>query len=114
MSDDPVVSALSGPLTPFGHMSSEYADESPGLYSFWVRGTCLYVGMSMNIRQRLRQHCESEDNEQLRECFEVYSTEIKLAVMHHHGITEPRLRELESGAIKDMRPLANKRGMTAA
>lgn len=113
MSDDSVVSALSGPLAPFGHMSSEHADESPGLYSFWVRGTCLYVGMSMNLRQRLRQHCESEDNGQLRECFEAYSTEIKFAVMYHHDITEPRLRKLESGAIKAMHPLANRQGVAA-
>lgn len=113
MSDDGVANALSGPLAPFGHMSSELAEESPGLYSFWVRGTCLYVGMSMNLRQRLRQHCESEDSERLRECFEAYSTEIQFAVMYHYGITEPRLRKLESGAIKSMRPLANKRGAVA-
>lgn len=112
MSDDNVVSTLSGPLAPFGHISYEHVDESPGLYIFWVRGTCLYIGMSMNLRQRLRQHCESEDNEQLRECFEAYSTEIKFAVMYHHGITEPRLRKLESGAIKDMHPLANRQGNT--
>lgn len=108
MSDDRVTGALSEGLVPFGYMSSEHTDESPGLYSFWVRGTCLYVGMSMNIRRRLRQHCESEDNGRLREYFEAYGTEIRFAVMYHHGITEPRLRRLESRAIRAMRPLANR------
>ena len=27
-----------------------------GLYSFWLRGCCIYVGKSLNISNRLREH----------------------------------------------------------
>ena len=107
MSD--VVSRLSDCPIPFGRMSYEHVDESPGLYCFWVRGTCLYVGMSTNLKRRLKEHCEAEDNERLSEYFEAYGAEID-AVIVYRDAPEARLRELESDAIKKLRPLANRRG----
>ena len=110
MSD--VVSRLSDHPTQFGSMFYESVDESPGLYSFWVRGVCLYVGKSMNLKRRLREHCEAEDNMLIRENFEVYGTEIKVVIAHYEGISEKYLYELESEAIRRMKPLANRQGMT--
>ena len=108
MSD--VVLRLSDHPTPFGSMSYEGIDESPGLYCFWVRGVCLYVGKSMSLKRRLREHCEAEDNPVIRENFEAYGTEIKVVVAYYEGISEERLCELESEAIRRMRPLANRQG----
>lgn len=104
-----IVSRLSDRPVPFGRMSYEHINESPGLYCFWVRGACLYVGMSMNLRRRLREHCEAEDNVQLAEYFETYGSEIGVVTVYHDA-PEARLRELESEAIRRMRPLANRQG----
>lgn len=110
MSD--VVSRLSGRPAPFGSMSYEGVDDSPGLYSFWVRGRCLYVGKSdTSLRRRLKEHCEAEDSPLLRENFEAYGTEIKAVVAYYEDVSEERLRELESEAIRKMRPLANRQGI---
>lgn len=110
MSD--VVSRLSGHPVSFGSMSYEGVDDTPGLYCFWVRDTCLYVGKSdISLKRRLKEHCEAEDNPLLREKFKAYSTEIKVVVAYYDGISKERLRELESEAIRKMRPLANRQGI---
>ncbi len=107
---DPI-SGLTGGQVPFGYMSYEGIDESPGLYCFWLRGRCLYIGMSMNLRRRLGEHCTAEDNLLLRHYFETYRNEIMLS-FSYHDVSERRLRAMESDAISEMRPLTNNAGGT--
>ena len=94
----------------FGYLFYDSIDELPGLYCFWVRGRCLYVGMSTNLKRRLKQHCESEDNERLADYFNTYNGEIVVSVVYKEGTTETSLRRLELEAIKAMNPIVNVQG----
>ena len=108
-----IVSKLSERRVPFGRMSYEGADDVPGLYCFWVRGTCLYVGKSdTSLKRRLKEHCEAEDNPLLRENFEAYGKDIEMVIVNYDDISKKRLGELEFEAIRNMKPLANRQGIT--
>ena len=107
MSD--IVSELSRNSVPLGYNSPEQVDETPGLYCFWVRGKCLYAGMSINLRRRLRQHCTVEDNPILKDHFEAYGDEIRLSLVYKNA-SESTLRMLESYAILKLHPIANRDG----
>lgn len=110
MSD--IVGRLSAHPRLFGRMSYESVDESPGLYCFWVRGRCLYVGMSStSLKRRLKEHCEAEDNELLSEYFETYGEDIEIVIVYSDA-PEQSIRELESEAIRKLYPLANRQGRT--
>ena len=105
-----IVKRLSKDLTNFGQMVYENVDDVAGLYCFWVRGKCLYVGKSMSLKTRLKQHCEFQTNPILVEYFDVYSTEIKMALVFEPGMNDAELYKLESEAIKKMSPIANRQG----
>ena len=106
-----IISRLTNPKSPFGHLFYEHVDEESGLYCFWLRGVCLYIGESDNLRRRLKEHCESEDNPILVEYFKTYSGEIMVAVTYEHGASKPYLRRLESYAVTKMKPIANRTGV---
>ena len=105
MSD--IVSELSRGAIPFGYNSPDQVAETPGLYCFWVRGTCLYVGMSANLRRRLKQHCTTEDNPILKDHFKAYGDEISLSVVYKNT-SKSTLHTLESHAILKLDPIANR------
>lgn len=105
-----IISRLTDPKLPFGHLFYERVDEESGLYCFWLRGRCLYVGISTNLRRRLREHCEAENNPILAKHFRVYPGEIMAVIAYEHGASEPHLRRLESYAISNMKPIANRAG----
>lgn len=106
---DDAVKMLSGRRSGFGRLFYESIDESPGLYCFWTRNTCLYVGMSTNLKRRMKQHCEAETNPQLAEYFDVYNGEIEACVVYEN-VGEEILRRMESYAIQCLHPLANRMG----
>lgn len=107
MSD--IASKLASDLVQLGYTYYEHVDESPGLYCFWIRGTCLYVGMSTNLKRRLQQHCSAEDNPILKDHFRSYSNEIKLSLVYRNASVD-ELRRLELQAISKLRPIANRSG----
>lgn len=109
MSD--ICSELASDLVPFGYNTHEYVNESPGLYCFWVRGACLYVGMSSNLKRRLQQHCTAEDNPILNDHFSSYNSEIRLSLVYRN-VPADELRRLESRVISELRPIANRSGNT--
>ena len=104
-----MVSALMSCPMPFGYGSHETVDESPGLYSFWARGTCLYVGMSENIRRRIKEHETAEANAELAKYFADFAEEIEFSVVYA-DMPEAVLRRLELDAVKRLRPLTNMQG----
>lgn len=104
-----IVSILTKDSVPFGYSSHESVNESPGLYCFWLRNACLYVGMSTNLKRRLIQHCTMEDNPILKSHFHTYANEISLSLAYKN-VAEKDLRSLESRAISKLRPLANRQG----
>lgn len=83
---------------------------SAGLYSFWLRSKCIYVGMSMNMQRRIEQHSHDESNPQLRQYFETYPNEIKISFVYVDS-TEPKIRNIESEIISRFHPDANTQGI---
>ncbi len=80
---------------------------SPGLYSFWLRGRCLYVGMSDDLQRRILQHTHNETNPELAKYFDVYKNEIKISLAYL-SCTKAELLNRERYAIDQLRPIANR------
>ena len=108
-----VADLLSSDFMPFGHACHEVIDSGPGLYAMWLRGQCLYVGMSEDVRRRVYQHETFEDNKELADYYRHFPGEIWISVVHIDA-KPVRLRQLESHAIKRLRPAANTRGSGGA
>lgn len=106
------ISALSDGLMGFGRQFHENVDEIQGLYAFWVRGVCLYVGKSMNLRSRMQDHCERENNPLIIENYNAFKGEIFVSLLYLEGYSEKRVCELESEAIRKFDPIANRQGKT--
>ena len=104
-----LTSLLTTNFMPFGHSCHEVVDPGPGLYAMWLRGQCLYVGMSEDIRRRISQHENSEDNQDLAAYYRQFPSEVRIAVVHV-DVDAYQLRRLESEAIEKLRPIVNKRG----
>lgn len=94
---------------PFGSGSHERISTSPGLYAFWLRDTCLYVGMSEDLRRRIYQHENFEDNSELARHFQAYPHEIEISVVYKDA-DSVILRRLEQESISELHPLANVQG----
>ena len=92
---------------PFGYEHHEVVPGVPGLYSFWLRRRCLYVGMSDGLQRRIREHESSEANPELARYFAAYRDEIRISAVPVHG---GDLRLLESEAIRELRPVTNAAG----
>lgn len=101
-----IADALRNSRVPFDSRSHERIDASPGLYAFWLRGTCLYVGMSEDLRRRIYQHENFEDNPELDRHFKAYPHEIEISVAYKDA-DSVILRRLEQEAIRELNPLAN-------
>lgn len=93
-------------LALFGHGSHVVVDPMPGLYAFWLRGTCLYVGMSENLARRVSEHETAEANPALNRYFCKFPGEIKMSIVYVNADAN-RLRDLESESIVKLRPLTN-------
>lgn len=103
-----LTSYLTTNFMPFGHGCHNVIDSGPGLYAIWLRGQCLYVGMSEDLRRRISQHESSEDNQDLADYYHRFPSEMKIAVVPVDVGTD-QLRRLESEAIEKLRPIVNKR-----
>lgn len=108
-----VAGLLSSNLAPFGHGCHKVVDPGPGLYAMWLRGQCLYVGMSEYLRRRISQHETAEDNQDLADYYRQFPGEIQVSVVHVDA-GAARLRQLESEVINKLRPAANSRGSGGA
>lgn len=99
-------SRLEGNMVPFGHGCHATVDPAPGLYAFWLRGTCLYVGMTGNLERRISEHEVAEGNAALGDYFRKFPGEIKMSIAYvATGIRF--LRDLESESIAALRPITN-------
>lgn len=103
-----VSSLLPANSVPFGHACHELVDPGPGLYAMWLRGQCLYVGMSEDLRRRIFEHESTEDNQDLADYYRQFPREIRMSVVHV-DVDAAHLRQLESKAIKKLRPITNSR-----
>ena len=97
---------LESDLAPFGHGCHEVVDPVPGLYAFWLRGTCLYVGMTGNLERRISEHENAETNPELSHYFAKFPGEIMMSLAAIDG-DSCRLRDLESESIAKLRPVTN-------
>lgn len=78
-----------------------------GLYSFWLRGCCLYVGRSMDIRRRLWEHRTNEANQDLAKYMSAFSRDIEVSHIELENITKKVLKDVEAKAIRYMDPKTN-------
>lgn len=86
---------------------NQVSENARGLYAFWARGMCLYVGMSENIGTRMYQHRMNEHNRELDRYFSAFAREIEVAYIQMQGKTRKQLQQLEHKAICNLRPIAN-------
>lgn len=107
MSD--MAALLAAHLVPFGYGCYEAVDPGPGLYAMWLRGTCLYVGMSEDLRRRISEHETAENNRNLDDYLRRFPGEIMMSVVRVNADIK-HLRSLELQTISELRPLANARG----
>ena len=101
-----VINALRSELRPFDYMFHEQVLNTAGLYSFWLREICLYVGMSTELRRRIEEHARNEPNIGLRGYINAYPNEIMISIVYLN-YDEDMLRKLETKAIGDLCPITN-------
>lgn len=100
------INALRSELRPFDYMFHEQVLNTAGLYSFWLRKMCLYVGMSMDLRRRIEEHSRSEPNIRFRGYINHYPNEIMISIVYLN-YDESMLRKLETKAIRQLHPITN-------
>ena len=83
-------------------------EEVCGLYSFWLRGCCLYVGQSMDIRRRLWEHRTNETKPDLAKYMSAFSEDIEVSHIELENITEKVLEDIEARVIRHMGPKTNR------
>ena len=92
-------------IMPFGYGHHRGLPPSmPGLYSIWLRGSCLYVGMSEDLRRRIREHETCETNPDLSRYIRTYAREIGISTAPADKADLPRL---EACAIRVLGPVTN-------
>ena len=87
---------------------NDLPEKMPGLYSFWVRGCCLYVGMAMNIKRRLSEHDKFDKNPDLAEYFSVFVNEMEVSSVPIPDADREILLMLEQQVTCAMNPKTNK------
>ena len=96
---------LSDGQHPFSHaFQAEIPWDVRGLYAFWLRSHCLYVGMSTRLHDRLREHRHREHNQLLQRYFRAFYGEIDASFVSLPESDEADLRLLEKRAIQALRP----------
>lgn len=106
-----ILSTLGSQKRTFNYDFANQMNSSAGLYCFWLRGRCLYVGMSENLQRRITEHIRIEDNPQLLAHFKAYPNEIKISFVYL-DLPANKLRNMESAIIQKLRPIANREGVS--
>lgn len=78
-----------------------------GIYAFWVRRRCLYVGISGDIQRRMYQHRMNEHNPKLERYLEAFPQEIEVSYIALSDIPDTKLRRLEQKMIRILRTATN-------
>lgn len=104
------ISKLTHSQIPFDFMFHEQLRNAAGLYSFWLSGNCLYVGMSDNLKRRIFQHVHNETNPELARYFDWYGNEIKISLIYLN-CSKAELLDREKDAIDQLQPITNKTGL---
>ena len=105
-----IMSQLKSETKSFDYNFHTNVDSYSGLYSFWLRDKCIYVGMSTNLQKRIEQHSHDESNSKLKKYFETYPNEIKISFVYLSN-TETEIRHIESKIISEFYPDANTQGI---
>lgn len=100
------VNILRTELRPFDYTYHNQVRSSAGLYSFWVRGRCIYVGMSRDLKRRIEEHAKNESNKGLKERVKAYRNDVQISVAYLNQDAR-NLRRSEAMAIRELRPIAN-------
>ena len=94
-----------GPFTYNYH--NRISKDMSGLYAFWLRGRCLYVGKSIDISRRMYQHRMTEHNPKLERYFSAFAQEIEVSYISLMDKSETEILRLENKMIRILRPATN-------
>lgn len=93
----------------FSQMNIErISNDVRGVYGFWCRGICLYIGKveSQPLKERLRTHFVKSHNDDLKLWLQTYPKEIRFA---YKSISEiEKIHEVERLMIARYAPRTNK------
>jgi excinuclease UvrABC nuclease subunit len=78
--------------------------EEPGVYMFWARRLCLYVGKADNLRSRLLQHWRDCHNQELKNWMRVHGSKLCISYL----VSKRSLPVLEQEYIDRLSPHLNK------
>lgn len=85
----------------------QVSSRTQGIYAFWLRRRCLYVGISEDIQRRMYQHRMNEHNLRLERYFGAFSQEIEVSYIALSSIPYAKLRRLERKVISILRAATN-------
>ena len=105
-----IISQLRLHKSSFDYNFPSHVNNSSGLYCFWLRTSCLYVGMSEDLQRRISQHIHAEDNPQLATYFRSYPNEIKISFVYLN-VSASELRRIELELIQEFNPETNRQGI---
>ena len=94
---------------PFDYLFCNQVRPAGGVYAFWLRDECLYVGMSGDLRRRIGQHSTCEDNPELAGYFRACPGEIQIS-LEYLACPVPEMRRIERDLIRGLHPVANRQG----
>lgn len=93
-------------LKPFRFSVIDKAPNTPGVYVFFLRHRCIYVGKTeVSLRQRLTQHWVGSHNRKLRTYLDANGKELKIC---YKDINQSGMIDVwERYCIKTYQPVAN-------
>ena len=103
-----ILQTLCGKRYPFTYRFHKTIGGSvSGVYAFWLGRSCLYVGKSIDIGNRLYQHRMNEHNPKLHRYFRAWPQNIETSYASLNDPSTEDLDKAEREAILYLRPLAN-------
>ena len=92
---------------PFDYDYHNRVGKVNGLYSFWLNGCCLYIGISDNIGRRLWNHRTNATNTRLDEYMFAFGDKIEASYVELEEMSRHELELLEDKLIKSMKTKTN-------
>lgn len=89
---------------PFTYQNIESVPRDPGIYTFWFKQRCLYVGRSKDLHGRLTQHWRGSHNRTLRLWIDGYRPDL---LFDYRLTPQIRLPAVEESLIQRLHPEAN-------
>jgi excinuclease UvrABC nuclease subunit len=79
--------------------------DAGGVYGFWYRKDCVYIGLAVNLRSRLKQHWSGSHNDGLKDWMKAKKSDLQF----NYKIARPEddIKLMERFFIKRFSPKTN-------